>query len=151
MEHLVFYMIHSYMMYCSGRPLCRTIFCNSASTFICTIRKGSIHFISVLNSNRQSYQCLQNQNSLSGCKVGTFFHFISFSDDPFQVPTFFWHALWLLRCHPTPTAAQTFCMLFMNQIDLKMHINEQIIRKLYGEFDYECIRRWLSNVQATDT
>ncbi len=42
-------------------------------------------------------------------------------------------------------------MLFMNQIDLKMPINEQISIKLYGEFEYECIRSWLSNVLATDT
>ncbi len=39
----------------------------------------------------------------------------------------------------------------MNQIDLKMPINEEISLKLYGEFEYECIRRWLSNVLATDT
>ncbi len=42
-------------------------------------------------------------------------------------------------------------MLFMNQIDFKMHINQQISIKLYGEFEYECIRRWLSNVLATYT
>ncbi len=131
--------------------LCGTMFCKLAPKFICTIREGSIHFINVRNSKRKSYQCLQNKNPLSSCKVSTFFHFVSFSDDPFPAPTFYWRALWLLWRHTTPTAAQTFCMLFMNQIDFKMHINEQIIIKLYGELEYECIMRWLSNGLVTDT
>ncbi len=49
------------------------------------------------------------------------------------------------------TAAHTFCTLFRSQINFKMHINEHIIATLYGEFKYECIRRWVSNVLATNT
>ncbi len=77
--------------------------------------------------------------------------FVSFSDDPFPATTFYWRVLWLLWCHTSSIAALSSCMLFMNQIDLKMPINGQISIKLYGEFEYECIRRWLSNVLATDT
>ncbi len=76
-----------------GSPMCGTIFCKPAPKFICTIREDSIHFIRVLNSKRYSYQCLQNKSPLSSCKVSTFFHFVRFSDDPFPVPTFYWHAL----------------------------------------------------------
>ncbi len=39
----------------------------------------------------------------------------------------------------------------MNQINLKMHTNEQIIAKLCGKFKHECLRRWLWKELATDT
>ncbi len=127
MDHLVFYMIHSYVIYCSWSLLCRTIFCKPTPKFICTISKGSIHFISVLNFKRQPYQCLQNKIPLSSCKVSTFFNVVSFSDDPLPALTFYWCALWLLWRHTIATAAQTFCMLFINQIDLKINLNEHHI------------------------
>ncbi len=123
MDHLVFYVIHPYRYIVVDHPCAEQFFCKPPPKFICTIREGSIHFISVLNSKRQSYQCLQNKNPLSGCKVSTFFHFVSFSDDPFLAPTFYWCALTTVTSHYS-TAAQTFCILFMNQIDLKMHLNE---------------------------
>ncbi len=73
-----------------------------------------------------------------------------FVDAPFPAPTFYWRALTTVMSHYS-SVAHTFCMLFMSQINLKMHINEQIIAKLYGEFKYEFIRRWVSNVLATNT
>ncbi len=76
------------------------LFCfKLSSKFNCTARECIIVLISVRNSKRQSYQCLQNKNPLSGCKVSTFFHFVSFSDDPFPAPTFYWCALaTVLKC-----------------------------------------------------
>ncbi len=55
---------------------------------------------------------------------------------PLQFLHFIGVHLLLLR-HITSTTAQTFCMLFMDQIDLKVHISEQIIVKIYGEFEYK--------------
>ncbi len=123
------------MIKCSVSPLGGTIFLKPAPKFDCTIREGIIVFINVLNSKRQSYQCSENKNPLSGCKVSTFFHFVSVSDDPFPAPSFYWRALWPLWRHTTSIAAQSFCILFMNQIDLKMPINKSISVKLYGEID----------------
>ncbi len=127
------------------------IFCKPAPKFICIIREGSIDFISVLNSKRQSYQCLQNKNPLSGCKVSTFFSFCQCLRWPFSRPYILLaRAVTTVTSHYS-TAANTFLTLFMSQINLKMHINEQIIAKLCGEFKYECLRRWLSKVLARDT
>ncbi len=130
-DHLVFYVIHPYMIYCSGSPLCGTLFCKPAPKFIYTIREGSIHLISVINSKRQSYQCLQNPNSQSSCKVSTFFHFVSFSDDPFPVSTFYWCMLWLLWRHTNPTAANIpVCCLWI---------------KLSWKCTYVCMYAWEGN------
>ncbi len=63
-----------------------------------------------------------------------------FVNAPFPAPTFYWQALTTMTSHYS-TAAHTFCLLFMSQIYLNIHINEHIIAKLYGEFKYECIRR----------
>ncbi len=54
-------------------PCVELFFWKPATKFNCTIREGAIVFTNVLNSKRQSYQCLQNKNPLSGCKVSTFF------------------------------------------------------------------------------
>ncbi len=106
-----------------------------------TIREGAIVFINVLNSKRQSYQYLQNKNPLSGCRVSKFVTLCPcLSMPPFQ-PLHFIGAHWLLWRHTIPTTTQNFWMLFMNRIDLKMLVNEQIIVNIYREFKYKCIRR----------
>ncbi len=63
-----------------------------------------------------------------------------FIDATFPAPTFYWCTLTTVMSHYS-TAAHTFRMLFMSQINLKMHIDEHIIAKCYDEFKYECIRK----------
>ncbi len=46
-----------------------------------------------------------------------------------------------MGCTDEPLIRQQQHMLYINQIDLKMHIkliNEQIIVNIYGDFEYEC-------------
>ncbi len=83
-------------------------------------------------------------------KLALFFILSMFVDAPLSAPTFYWRSLTTVMSHYS-TTAHTFCTLFMSQINLKMYTNEHIIAKLYCEFKYECIRRWVSNVLATNT
>ncbi len=139
-DHLVFYVIHPYVIYCSGSPSCGTIFLKPAPKFNCTVREGAIVFISVLNSKRQSYQCLQNKNPLSSCKVSIFFSFCQCFRWPFSSPYILMaRAVTTVMSHYS-TAVHTFLTLFMSQFNFKMHINEQIIAKWCGDFKYECLR-----------
>ncbi len=150
-DHLVFYVIHLYVIYIVVDHPCAELFFEACPQIQLHCQRRRHCLISVLNSKRQSCQCLQNKNRQSSGKVSTFFFMLSVFEITLFQRLHFIGKCWLLWRHTTPTTAQTFCMLFMDQIDLKMHINEQIITKWCGEFKYECLKWWLSKELATDT
>ncbi len=117
-DHLVFYVIHPYVIYCSGSPSCGTIFLKLAPKFNCTIREGSIVFINVLNSKRQSYQCYKTIINWVVAKFAHLFHFVKFVDAPFPAPTFYWCVLTTEMSHYS-TAAHTFCKLLWVKLTRK--------------------------------
>ncbi len=109
---------------CNGSLLCGTIFLKPAPKFDCTIREGAIVFSNVLNSKRQSYQCLQNKNPLSGCKVSTLFS--------------------LCPCLLMPPSNPYILLVLTDYCDVTLQKIEQINTKLSTECKYQSIRKRLS-------
>ncbi len=140
-DHLVFYVIHPWVIYCSGSPLWGNNFWSLPPNSTSLSEKVPLSLSMYLIPRDNHISVYRTKIHRAVAKFSKFFSLCPcLSMPPFQ-PLHFIGACWLLWHHTTPTAAQTFCMLFMNQIDLKMHINEQIIIKIYGEFEYKCIRR----------
>ncbi len=140
------------MIYCCGSSLCGTIFLKPPPTSTALSEKAPFSLLMYLISSDNHISVYRTNIHWAVAKLSHFFHFVSFWDDSFPAPTFYWRTLWLPWRHTTPLQyTLTVHCLWVMQINLKLHINEQIIAKLCGEFKYDCLRRWLSNELATCT